>query len=139
MGQPPLLLLLLAPCLAGLGLWQDSPTPPPGPPQILSEGELGDTWPGEWEEGELSSLPTLEITAVVSRAPEEDEGEWGEEVNTTLAGPVVGGPWVAGVEVGGQNVTGVEVGGPGVVVEDTAAMLLLTWWQVELGPQLLTT
>ena len=114
------LLLMAGGCLSRPTWEEGEPTPPPGPPEILSEGEVGEQWEQEdWEaeeelrslENQLASLPGLEITAVVSRAPFE---EWEEgEGNRTLE------------EVGERN-----IGNPIVVESDSNSLLLLTWWQV---------
>ena len=115
-------LLLAGGCLSR-PTWEEEgePTPPPGPPEILSEGEVGEQWDQEdYEEelarldNQLASLQGLEITAVVSRAPFE---EWEEEEgnNRTLE------------DVGERN-----IGGNPVVIESESdnSLLLLSWWQV---------
>ena len=117
-----LFLLLAGGCLSR-PTWEEEgePTPPPGPPEILSEGEVGEQWDQEdYEEelarldNQLASLQGLEITAVVSRAPFE---EWEEEEgnNRTLE------------DVGERN-----IGGNPVVIESESdtSLLLLSWWQV---------
>ena len=117
-----LFLLLAGGCLSR-PKWEEEgePTPPPGPPEILSEGEVGEQWDQEdYEEelarldNQLASLQGLEITAVVSRAPFE---EWEEEEgnNRTLE------------DVGERN-----IGGNPVVTESESenSLLLLSWWQV---------
>ena len=117
-----LFLLLAGGCLSR-PTWEEEgePTPPPGPPEILSEGEVGEQWDQEdYEEelarldNQLASLQGLEITAVVSRAPFED---WEEEEgnNRTLE------------DVGERN-----IGGNPVVIESESenSLLLLSWWQV---------
>ena len=117
-----LFLLLAGGCLSR-PTWEEEgePTPPPGPPEILSEGEVGEQWDQEdYEEelarldNQLASLQGLEITAVVSRAPFE---EWEEEEgnNRTLE------------DVGERN-----IGGNPVVIEPESenSLLLLSWWQV---------
>jgi len=113
-----LLLMMAGGCLSRPTWEEGEPTPPPGPPEILSEGEVGEHWEQEdWEaeeelarlENQLASMPGLEITAVVSRAPFE---EWEEEGNRT---------WE---DVGERNI-GVEP-----VVVDSTSLLLLSWWQV---------
>jgi len=114
------LLLMAGGCFSRPTWEEGEPTPPPGPPEILSEGEVGEQWEQEdWEaeeeltrlENQLASLPGLEITAVVSRAPFE---EWEEgEGNRTLE------------DVGERN-----IGNPVVVESDSTSLLLLTWWQV---------
>jgi len=103
-------------------------TPPPGPPEILPEGEVGEGWGSRWQEEEeleerlekqleeLEELEELEgeleITAVVSGSPMDLE-----EANSTEV-------WR---EEGGLVV---EVRGPVVVGEETTPLLLLSWWQV---------
>ena len=117
-----LFLLLAGGCLSR-PTWEEEgePTPPPGPPEILSEGEVGEQWDQEdYEEelarldNQLASLHGLEITAVVSRAPFED---WEEEEgnNRTLE------------DVGERN-----IGDNPVVIESESenSLLLLSWWQV---------
>ena len=117
-----LFLLLAGGCLSR-PTWEEEgePTPPPGPPEILSEGEVGEQWDQEdYEEelarldNQLASLQGLEITAVVSRAPFE---EWEEEEgnNRTLE------------DVGERN-----IGDNPVVIESESdnSLLLLSWWQV---------
>ena len=117
-----LFLLLAGGCLSR-PTWEEEgePTPPPGPPEILSEGEVGEQWDQEdYEEelarldNQLASLQGLEITAVVSRAPFED---WEEEEgnNRTLE------------DVGERN-----IGGNPVIIESESdnSLLLLSWWQV---------
>ena len=132
-----LFLLLAGGCLSR-PTWEES-TPPPGPPEILSEGEGGHQWEQEdWEaeeelarlENELASLPGLEITAVVSRSPFE---EWEEEGNNTLED--VGERKVAF----GNNGNAGKDGNPLVVESDSTSLLLLSWWQVRynLSPFLL--
>ena len=126
-----LFLLLAGGCLSR-PTWEEEgePTPPPGPPEILSEGEVGEQWDQEdYEEelarldNQLASLQGLEITAVVSRAPFE---EWEEEEgnNRTLE------------DVGERN-----IGDNPVVIESESdnSLLLLSWWQVRynLSPFLL--
>merc|ERR1719507_1020704 len=124
-----LFLLLAGGCLSR-PTWEES-TPPPGPPEILSEGEGGghqweqEDWEAEEElarlENELASLPGLEITAVVSRSPFE---EWEEEGNNTLED--VGERKVAF----GNNGNAGKDGNPLVVESDSTSLLLLSWWQV---------
>ena len=112
-----LFLLLAGGCLSR-PTWEEEgePTPPPGPPEILSEGEVGEQWDQEdYEEelarldNQLASLQGLEITAVVSRAPFE---EWEEGGNRT---------WE---DVGERNI------GNDPVLVDSTSLLLLSWWQV---------
>ena len=132
------LFLLLAGGSLSRPTWEES-TPPPGPPEILSEGEGGAQWEQEdWEaeeelarlENELASLPGLEITAVVSRSPFE---EWEEEGNNTLED--IGERKVAY----GNNGNAGKDGNPLVVESDSTSLLLLSWWQVRynLSPFLL--
>ena len=80
---------------------------------------MGEQWEQEdWEaeeelarlENQLASLPGLEITAVVSRAPFE---EWEEGGNRT---------WE---DVGERNI------GNDPVLVDSTSLLLLSWWQVK--------
>ena len=113
-----LLLMMAGGCLSRPTWEEGEPTPPPGPPEILSEGEVGEQWEQEdWEaeeelarlENQLASLPGLEITAVVSRAPFE---EWEEGGNRT---------WE---DVGERNI------GNDPVLVDSTSLLLLSWWQV---------
>ena len=114
--------MLAGSCLSRPTWEEGEPTPPPGPPEILSEGEVGEQWDQEdYEEelarldNQLASLQGLEITAVVSRAPFE---EWEEEEgkNRTLE------------DVGERNI----IGGNPVVIESESdtSLLLLSWWQV---------
>ena len=113
-----LLLMTVSGCLSRPTWEEGEPTPPPGPPEILSEGEVGEQWEQEdWEaeeelarlENQLASqLPGLEITAVVSRAPFE---EWEEEGGNRT--------WE---DLGERNI--------GEPVVDSTSLLLLSWWQV---------
>ena len=100
--------------------WEEGePTPPPGPPEILSEGEVNEQWEHEDYDEEiprleerLATLPGLEITAVVSRAPFQD---WEEQGNSTLRG---------------EKDVGEGALDPLVVESEDNSLLLLSWWQV---------
>lgn len=99
---------------------EGEPTPPPGPPEILSEGEVNEQWEHEDYDEEiprlderLATLPGLEITAVVSRAPFQ---EWEEQGNSTLRRE--------GEDVGEGALD------PLVVESEDNSLLLLSWWQV---------
>lgn len=115
----PLLLLCLClslPVSPAPGVpWQEGGlytqgTPPPGPPEILPEvsDDYGDP---EEEDNLLAEFPSLEITAVVSRSPnqdlEDEDGVWADD-------------WEDG------NSTAVLVS----MVEDAGPLLVLSWWQI---------
>jgi hypothetical protein len=105
-------------------------TPSPGPPIILSEGEVGDHWldSADWErredelamlEDRLAAQPVIsEITAVVSRSPGDD---WTEEANSTEEPGDLSREQPPGDPLLGRGAGDPLIEGP---------LLLLAWWQL---------